>query len=149
MKLCFSLNHDTLLTIKKSRESSVATFEIFVSSLSSHSYPLLKSSSSSSLVGLASLTSVFLSPLFSSIKSSLFFQYFYSTVHWTLNEIVGLGVLFFLKENNVLRVAFTCIKVFFMDSVSNAIFLCDSQLNHHSINRRSDINFIISSDLIW
>ena len=149
MKLCFSLNHDTLLTIKKSRESSVATFEIFVSNLSSHSYPLLKSSSSSSLVGLASLTFVFLSPLFSSIKSSLSFQYFYSTVHWTLNEIVGLGVLFFLKENNVLRVPFTCIKVFFYRFCIKCNIPVPFPSNHHSINRRSDINFIISSDLIW
>ena len=58
MKLCFSLNHDTPLTIERSGESSEATFEIFVSSLASHSYPLLKSLFSLSLVGLASLTLV-------------------------------------------------------------------------------------------
>ena len=52
----FVESHDTSLTIETSDELSVVTFEIFVSSLSSYSYPLLKSSSFSSLVGFDSLT---------------------------------------------------------------------------------------------
>ena len=112
----FIESHDTLLTIERSDESFAVTFEMFVSSLSSHSYPLLKSPSFSSLVGLASLTFFFFSLLFSGMKSSLFLNIFCSTVHCTLTRLSGQGY-----HSYVLRVAFTCFKVYLKDSVSNAV----------------------------
>ena len=109
MKLFLIESHDTPLTI--------ITFENFVSSLSSHSYPFRKSSSFSSLVGLTSLTCF--SRLFSRKKS--LFSIFLFDGSLRVNKIVGVGLLFFLQEINVVWVAFTCFKVDFKDSVSNAV----------------------------
>ena len=109
MKLFLIESHDTPLTI--------ITFEIFVSSLSSHSYPFPKSSSFSSLVGLTSLTCFF--RLFSGKKYLFSIFLFDGSLH--VNKIVGVGLLFLLKEINVLWVAFTCFKVDFKGSVSNAV----------------------------